>query len=273
MERNNSYSTSIWFISTIYVKPGQRVKKGQNILRISRIDNLGEYRDYLVKSRLTGRVISIPVYRYQEIKGGDLVAIVGSGNSKLRLTGYISDQDDLTFFNKQQEIIAKDSEDREYIGRIEELSSIPDPKTGLLKIEVSFNDKDNSNMREGAFVIASFKTSQLKAIFIPQDDIVRKISFDYVWVVNKETGTIHLTKIETGFLFSNDREIKSGLQDNDMYLSGGKLWALQEGMIVPKKQLEEKLKEHEKMLEEMKKMEKKMKKNSKKSPIRTRSHR
>ena len=169
-----------------------------------------------IKAPIGGRIESCSVDVYDNIDSRqELCVIAGEGDSRLefyvteRMAAHLEPGDELE--------ISKNG--KTYPGHITEVSSMVDASTGLFRGKAELEKTDEIAI--GSTVKIRLVTDKAEnALCVPTDAVYYSGGNAYVYVV--EDNTAHMRGVEVGLYNSEDAEILSGLEKDDLVV---KTWS------------------------------------------------
>ena len=185
-----SYSSPVTgVVSKVYVKEGDMVRPGTNLISVVRRSSSTDFLPSVVISQVTGVVGKINVVANQEVTERlELIVIADISSYKTDLL--LSDKDIVRIKKGDFAYIIGTS----LFGNITSVAIIPEGNTGLFRASVEF--KPDRKLFSGAFVQLEIRVDYFEGVLVPVE-----------WVANKYGKTIVTIAVDNKVVF---REVKVG---------------------------------------------------------------
>lgn len=206
------------YITKIFKPMGSKVNRGTAILAIR--NPSGNYKDYILKSPISGYVQDLPVELGKFISEQDIAAKI-SDPTKLKITAQIPfEEKKYTHIGQSVKVIT----DENTIWTVKAISPYIGENTGTHEIEIAHKTK--SKLSPGMFVELELLLPITKGIAVPKQAIIEKNSKHYLRVI--ENMKVKLVEIqlkekigELQFIQSNLKESQSVVLYAADYLKDG----------------------------------------------------
>lgn len=204
-------------VEKILVKEGDRVKKDQLLVLISRDIPGLEYKPLKVKSTINGIVGFIYVKPGQKVaQQVPLMYIVDPEGLRVEI---LVPQNDLSFIKPGKEVLIVLSGDT-LTGYVKRISPVIDPKTRQAKAYVTPGKRARNSLRPGMFVKTLIsKEESRNTLYVPLSAVVKE--GDRTVVFKVVSGVARKTVVQTGVKSGKFIEIKSGLEEGDTVITLG----------------------------------------------------
>ncbi|MBN1997631.1 efflux RND transporter periplasmic adaptor subunit [candidate division KSB1 bacterium] len=208
-------------LNELYVKPGQKVTKGQLIAHIDPSVPGKNYSLHSVHSPITGSIIDLPVDLGNTITTSTAIASVGDlTNLRLRLKvpeKYIAS----LYLGQKADVILEAYPDTIIPARIVEISPVLNTSTRTIGIEMEFV-QSNPDIKAGMYASASLHLYEnSNAITIPAEAVQDKKGEAFVFIFDETKETAAERIVEPGKSSDGRLEIRSGLAAGDKVITGG----------------------------------------------------
>lgn len=213
-------------IMKILTPLGYRVKRGQILATLNRLDPIYKFRALNVRSPIDGVVSKVFVDQGTNIAKGDPIFMVTNPNkTKLNIEVSAKERGQL----KKGDIGLFRWNDHETKVKISGISPIIDPATGSATVELFFLNRPSS-IPLGVLGQVSFKSNIRNDFLINTNAIVYIGNKVYTKIVNNE-GVIEKTRLKLGRNMGSKIEVTQGLKPGDRVVirSSG---FLKEGQVV-----------------------------------------
>jgi len=197
-------------VQEIFVSEGMFVNKGDNILSILRKSTTIEYKPTMVTTFVSGIIAKINFSKGGEVfEKNELVTIADVSTYNLSLL--LSDKD-ITDIKVGDPCFLSD--DKNVKGIISKKSFLADAKTGLFKVEITF--EKNQKLFIGKFITVELRTNFFKGITLPIEFVINKYGNNYVYIAQQ--GKVKMQEIKTGKSFGSKITIVKGLNEGDLLI-------------------------------------------------------
>lgn len=206
------YSPISGLISEVYFYEGDYVRKDQVILTVQKKSSGGVvYNPYEVRSVYDGIIIKNPLIKGEEVfEKSEIINIADISKYKLKLL--VSDKD-IPFIKSGNICFVR--ENKKITGNINKTGIIPDEKTGLFEIEISF--LRNSELFIGKYLTVEIRANYEKSMTINYSEVVNKYGKTFLYVLQDDI--VNLTEIKLGKIWGDKVSIVSGVKAGDIYVS------------------------------------------------------
>lgn len=202
------------YVQAVFVREGQLVTAGQELLHLKRKDDVMElYKPVPLVARISGRVSEVLVQPEAEVSAGES-AVVILGTQGYVLEAYVSDKDAFRI-DVGQQVRGRTAGGGAVTGLLLSRSPEPDYSTGLF--ELTFHFPNSQRVSIGEFVLIDLPVDRVRGLFVPRDAVVRRYGSYYVWVVN-ESQRLEARQVVLGSVFGDLVLISEGLEPGQRYL-------------------------------------------------------
>jgi len=206
---------SAGYVQNIKVQVGDIVKAGQNLLSVTRKDDvLNLYKPTVLTARISGRVSDIKVQVEDEVKAGE-EAVVIIGTDGYSLSTYVSDKDAFRI-NPGQQVSARTPGGTVIRGTLVSRSPEPDYATGLFHLNFSFPNSQQVHI--GEFILVDLPIDRTRGVFIRRDQAVRRYGKYFIWIVTDDM-TLTAREVTLGTVFGDLILVDEGLEPGETYLT------------------------------------------------------
>lgn len=210
--KSTIFSQSEGVIQDFKFNLGQKVYKGQKIIKIKRIDPVYNYKPYFIKAPIDGVISEVHSHIGAQVsKSSKIISIINPNKKRIVLeatvadvkfikpgvTGFYGDKDNL------QKVVV--------IG----VSPVVDTLTGTSRVELEFSSIKNS-LPIGSLLKIQFKLNKHKGIILPVDVLTYKLKIPHLRVVDAKTNKVHRVEVKKVRRAAGMIEITSGLKENDL---------------------------------------------------------
>lgn len=193
------------------VGPGEMVKRGQDVLLLSRSSMGQDYGDYRAKANITGRVHVMPVDPGSEFNQSALLFTVVDSNSKV-VKLLVSDRD-IDSLRVGSDVAITVNQTREAgKGRVKTVAILPKDMTGLFPVEIDVSGLSERSL--GMMSTVAITGPEVKGFVVPVTAVSEAGGSHHVFVVSDE-DKIHLRAVEISVLPGGDYMITGGVKDGE----------------------------------------------------------
>ncbi len=219
-------------LSRLYVKESQRVRKGQKLFSVVKINTVGSFNENVVKAFSDGIISNIQVEVNQEINASQLVLSI-IDLSYLKLEGTISDKEAYLIQTGNKVSVTLNEDVLE--GSVFLRSLEPNYSSNLFTVEIHFpiNAEQGASRWLGRFASANITTNAVQGYFVPNTAIVQQGIGPSIWVRNADQ-VLRLQPIVPLEIFGGYTRIEKPAEGKE-YLTGT-LTSLREGQSYPPKE-------------------------------------
>ncbi len=203
------------FVDTILVSPGERVKKGDPLVRLTR-EVVGEtYRPVILESRIDGIVSEVHVYESEQVFSGT-TGVTVLDNRFFLLEASLSDRDAQAVRKLGPlSVTGVSPEGDEFSGKIREITTEPDYATGLFTLIVQF--PPSPGLFLGTVLFVDLPVEKPSGIAIETSALVTEGGEDYIWILN-DSSTLEKRSITAGAESEDKITILQGLSAGERYI-------------------------------------------------------
>ncbi len=172
-------------VASIYVKEGDKVKRGTRLFSVVKINQVGTFNQNTVYAPTSGYISQIPIEINQEVAASTpILSLIKLEYLKIQST--LSDKDAFLIDTKSPSEVDAENEILEGTVAIRPLE--PDYETGLFPVEIHFPLKSVNEATRwlGRFVTAKIKTNSTTGYFVKNSAIVQQGVGPSVWTVNED---------------------------------------------------------------------------------------
>jgi multidrug efflux pump subunit AcrA (membrane-fusion protein) len=204
------YAPVSGLISNIYVSEGTYVDKNTAILSITRKSSGGvTYNPTLLTAASLGMMVNISATLGQEVFEKTEIATLAD-ISIYRIYLMVSDREiNLLKTGSDCYIQGKDR----MTGKITKVSLLPENKTGLFKVEATF--EKSPELYIGKFVTVEIHTNFTKGISVPQNLIYNRYGKTYLYLVEHNAVSMREVKITNTF---GAKVVVEGVTPDELYI-------------------------------------------------------
>jgi len=203
------------YVEALFVSPGKRVTKGEELLQINR-EVIGEsFRPVYLTARIDGLVSQIHVYSKEEVRSGTL-GITIIDDSRFSLSASLSDRDSQGVKALiGQRVSGKNSQDEEFQGIIRSLSPEPDYETGLFTLHLEFPPQRGLTL--GTVLFVDLPVEKPQGITVEKTALFTEGEQTFLWLLGKD-NTLTKQEVTLGKENRETFEIPNGLTQGDRYI-------------------------------------------------------
>ena len=202
------------YVQAVFVREGQLVTAGQELLHLKRKDDVMElYKPVPLVARISGRVSEVLVQLEAEVTSGDS-AVVILGTQGYLLEAYVSDKDAFRI-DVGQPVTGRTAGGSTITGFLRSRSPEPDYSTGLFELTFQFSNSQRVGI--GEFVLIDLPIDRVRGLFVPRDAVVRRYGSYYLWTIT-ESQVLEAREVALGAVFGDLVLIREGLDPGQRYL-------------------------------------------------------
>jgi multidrug efflux pump subunit AcrA (membrane-fusion protein) len=203
------------YVKTVFVKEGDRVRAGQQLLSVERRDDVTKvFKPAVVTARIDGYVSEVYVQVEDAVDAED-EAVVVIGTEGYVMDTYVSDKDAFKL-GVGESVKAHAMDGRSITGRLVYRSREPDYDTGLFTLTFHFPNDQKTYV--GEFLVIDLPVDRERGIFVPRELVTRRYGSYFLWVVNAE-NVLEAREVELGMTFGKLVRIARGLDEGEQYLT------------------------------------------------------
>ncbi len=194
-------------VDTIFVAEGNFVNAGAQILSIRRRNQSESFQPVIVTANVSGVITDLTVRRSSEVVERNAIFSIAD-ISRYKMNLLISDKD-IPLLRVNDTVYIKDGD--RITGRITNISMLPDMRTGLFNVEVSFSR--SPSLFSGKFVLVEMRVNPFSGIMINNSRVIRKFGKTFVFVYLD--GKVQMREIAIDRVIGEDAIVSSGLSQGE----------------------------------------------------------
>lgn len=208
-------ATANGVVTAIHVRTGDPVVPDTPLFTIERDEALGSFAPVVVRARVAGVVSEVPIRLFNEVRGGDIGAVVIDPR-RLSLEAFMTDKD-IDQVVSGMAVEARTDRGELLSGRLVARSPEADYRTGLYRLYFEFAPTGTGTGMAGRFVTVDLPVIRLTGVFVAQDLPVRRYGRYFLWVVSDD-NTLRLQEVTLGMIVDDEVRITTGLRPGVRYL-------------------------------------------------------
>ena len=154
------------------------------------------------------------------VSAGRMIVQVAREGARDAVFGVPAQIKDIAPKNPEIRVVLTSDPSISAIGRVREVSPRADAVTGTFTVRVRLIDPPAA-MRLGSTVTGSLKLDATNAIEIPTSALMRSDGTAGVWIVDPQTMTVSLRRVEVQSQDTANVRIRAGLKDGDLVVTAG----------------------------------------------------
>ena len=208
-------------VRDVYVNLGEKVKKGQMLLKIDPSKPGMQYALSPVYSPIAGTITSLPAKSGATVAASSSVATIGDVEN-LKVTIRVSEKYVASLKNGLlADIVLEAYPENVFTATVVRVSPVLDPANRTKEVELKFTEKD-SRVNAGMFAKVKLYTNVYSGYpVIPESAVLEKAGEHYVYVVNSNGSTVSPRSVTTGKSVDNMIQLTSGVSLGDKMVVEG----------------------------------------------------
>ncbi len=203
------------YVDALLVSPGDRIKAGDPLIRLTR-DVVGEtYKPVILESRIDGIVSEVHVYESQQVSSGTPGVTVLDDRFFL-LEASLSDRDARAVRSMMGfPVTGVSPEGDGFSGKIRDITTEPDYSTGLFTLTMQFPPR--AGLYLGTVLFVDLPVEKASGITIERTALIPEQPEPAVWVFNSQ-GLLEMRQVTAGPEKEDKIEISLGISEGEQYV-------------------------------------------------------